>query len=392
MSDVKLSSNGTRALILVGGYGTRLRPLTLSRPKPLVEFANKPILMHQIEALVEVGVRQVILAVSYRAEQMESELKKETEKLGVELIFSHETEPLGTAGPLALAKEILSQSSEPFFVLNSDIICDFPFKQLETFHRNHGREGTVVVTKVEEPAKYGVVLYGQTGCIEDFIEKPQEFISNKINAGKLFHLIPTNRIELFSNVGIYIFNTSVLSRIELKPTSIEKEVFPFMARDRELYAFELSGFWMDVGQPKDFLTGALSYRMCLYMTSLRQKNSSLLSSETGIVGNVLVDPTAKIGNDCRIGPNVTIGPNVVIEDGVCIKRSTLLEGAIIKSHAWLDSCIVGWRSTVGQWVRMEGTTVLGEDVIVKDEIYINGGQVLPHKSIASSVPDPQIIM
>jgi len=78
--------------------------------------------------------------------------------------------------------------------------------------------------------------------------------------------------------------------------------------------------------------------------------------------------------------------------GVCIKRSTLLEGSIIKSHAWLDSCIVGWRSTVGQWVRMEGTTVLGEDVIVKDELYINGGQVLPHKSIASSVPEPQIIM
>lgn len=78
--------------------------------------------------------------------------------------------------------------------------------------------------------------------------------------------------------------------------------------------------------------------------------------------------------------------------GACIKRSTILEGAIIKSHAWLDSCIVGWRSTVGRWVRMEGTTVLGEDVIVKDEIYINGGQVLPHKSIQSSVPEPQIIM
>jgi len=369
MSDANFKSTGARALILVGGYGTRLRPLTLSRPKPLVEFANKPILMHQIEALVEAGVRQVILAVSYRAEQMESELKTETKKLGVELIFSHESEPLGTAGPLALAKEILLQSSEPFFVLNSDIICDFPFKELEAFHRNHGKEGTIVVTKVEEPSKYGVVLYSSTGCIENFIEKPQEFISNKINA------------------GIYIFNTSVLSRIELKPTSIEKEVFPFMARDQQLYAFELSGFWMDVGQPKDFLTG-----MCLYLTSLRQKNSSALSSRTGIVGNVLVDPTAKIGSDCRIGPNVTIGPNVIIEDGVCIKRSTLLEGSIIKSHAWLDSCIVGWRSTVGQWVRMEGTTVLGEDVIVKDELYINGGQVLPHKSIATSVPEPQIIM
>jgi mannose-1-phosphate guanylyltransferase len=358
-----------RALILVGGYGTRLRPLTLSRPKPLVEFANKPILLHQIEALVQVGVKEVILAVSYRAEQMELELKHEAEKLGVNLIFSHETEPLGTAGPLALAKDILSKSSEPFFVLNSDVICDFPFQELERFHRSHGKEGTIVVTKVEEPSKYGVVLYDQIGCIENFIEKPQEFVSNKINA------------------GMYILNPSVLSRIQLRPTSIEKEVFPLMAKEKQLYALDLTGFWMDIGQPKDFLTG-----MCLYLTSLRHSNPSMLYDAPGIVGNVLVDPTAKIGKDCRIGPNVTIGPNVVIEDGVCIKRCTILKGAIIRSHSWLNSCIIGWRCTVGRWVRMEGITVLGEDVIVKDELYVNGGQVLPHKNIGESVPDPQIIM
>jgi len=110
------------------------------------------------------------------------------------------------------------------------------------------------------------------------------------------------------------------------------------------------------------------------------------------VGNVLVDPTARIGQGCRIGPNVTVGPGVVIEDGVCVKRSTLLKGATVRSHSWLDGCIVGWRSVVGQWVRIENNTVLGEDVIVKDEIYINGGQVLPHKSIAASVPEPQVIM
>lgn len=312
---------------------------------------------------------QVILAVSYRAEQMEAELKQEAEKLGVTLIFSHETEPLGTAGPLALAKNILQKSAEPFFVLNSDVICDFPFKQLAQFHRSHGKEGTIVVTKVEEPSKYGVVLYDDQGCIENFIEKPQEFVSNKINA------------------GLYIFNPSILERIEVKPTSIEKEVFPQMAEEQQLYAMDLQGFWMDVGQPKDFLTG-----MCLYLTSVAQREPATLHRGPCIVGNVLIDPSAKIGSGCRIGPNVTIGPNVVIEDGVSIKRSTILTGATVKSHAWLESCIIGWRSTVGRWVRMEGTTVLGEDVMVKDEIYINGGQVLPHKSIALSVPEPQIIM
>ncbi|CAK9828586.1 Mannose-1-phosphate guanyltransferase beta [Anthophora retusa] len=358
-----------RAVILVGGYGTRLRPLTLSRPKPLVEFANKPMLLHQIEALVATNVTEVILAVSYRAEEMERDLGAEARKLGVRLIFSHETEPLGTAGPLALVRDLLDSGDEPFFVLNSDIICDFPFKQLLEFHKNHGREGTIIVTKVEEPSKYGVVVYGEDGKIQSFVEKPQEFISNKINA------------------GMYIFNPSILKRIELKPTSIEKEVFPYMAQDGELYAMELTGFWMDVGQPKDFLKG-----MSMYLTSLRQKFPEKLYMGPGVVGNVLVDETAKIGKDCRIGPNVTIGPGVVLSDGCCIKRSTILKEAVIKEHAWLDGCIVGWRSVVGRWVRMEGITVLGEDVIVKDELYINGGQVLPHKNISSSVPEPQIIM
>ncbi|XP_022902674.1 mannose-1-phosphate guanylyltransferase catalytic subunit beta [Onthophagus taurus] len=363
------NKQGMRALILVGGYGTRLRPLTLSRPKPLVEFANKPILLHQIEALVKAGVTEVILAVSYRAEQMEDELSQEAKKLGINVIFSHESEPLGTAGPLALARDILKQSNEPFFVLNSDIICEFPFVELAQFHRAHGKEGTIVVTKVKEPSKYGVVVYNESGCIQSFVEKPQEFISNKINA------------------GLYILNPKILNRIELRPTSIEKEVFPGMASDGELYAFELEGFWMDVGQPKDFLTG-----MCMYLKSLRQKCPERLYDGPGTVGNVLVDKTAKIGEGCQIGPDVTIGPGVIIEDGVCVKRCTILKDANIKSHSWLENCIIGWKSCVGRWVRMEATTVLGEDVIVKDEIYINGGQVLPNKSIAASVPEPQIIM
>ncbi|CAG9816861.1 unnamed protein product [Phaedon cochleariae] len=364
-----MEEEGKRALILVGGYGTRLRPLTLSRPKPLVEFANKPILLHQIEALVDAGVTEVILAVSYRAEQMEQELTAEATKLGISIVYSHETEPLGTAGPIALAKKHLTKSTKPFYVLNSDIICDFPFKELASFHEAHGREGTIVVTKVEEPSKYGVVVYDKNNGIQSFVEKPQEFISNKINA------------------GLYMLNPSVIDRIELRPTSIEKEVFPQMATDKQLFAFELQGFWMDVGQPKDFLTG-----MCLYLKHLRTTDGERLYKGNGAVGNVLVDPTARIGNNCQIGPNVTIGPGVVIEDGVCIKRSTILRDATIRSNSWLDSCIVGWKCLVGKWVRMEGTTVLGEDVIVKDETYINGGQVLPHKNIATSVPEPQIIM
>ncbi|KAJ3046332.1 mannose-1-phosphate guanyltransferase [Rhizophlyctis rosea] len=359
-----------KALILVGGFGTRLRPLTLTLPKPLVEFANRPMILHQIEALVKVGVTDVVLAVNYRPEIMANFMQKYEKEFGIRIHFSVENEPLDTAGPLALAKDILSKDDTPFFVLNSDVICDFPFEELADFHKSHGGEGTIFVTRVDEPSKYGVVVNKpDSTCIERFVEKPKEFVSNKINA------------------GIYIFNPSVLNRIQPVPTSMEKVIFPALAAESQLHAMELPGFWMDVGQPRDFLTGT-----GLYLTSVSRKNPSSLSTGTNFTGHVLVHPTAKIGENCKIGPNVVIGPGVTIGDGVRLSRTVVMEGSTIKSHAWIQSTIVGWHSTVGQWARLEGTTVLGDDVHIKDEVYVNGGSVLPHKSVSANVTEPSIIM
>lgn len=364
-----------KALILVGGFGTRLRPLTLTMPKPLVEFANKPMIMHQIEALAKVGVTDVVLAVNYRPEIMERVLKEYEATCGVKIHFSLEPEPLGTAGPLKLAEDILGKDDSPFFVLNSDVTCEFPFQDLIDFHNSHGDEGTIVVTKVEEPSKYGVIVHkpNHASRIDRFVEKPVEFVGNRINA------------------GLYMLNTSVLDRIEKnKPTSIEQETFPAIVRDGKLHSFDLEGFWMDVGQPKDFLTGT-----CLYLSSLTKKGSKLLAplSEPYVYGgNVMVDETAKIGKNCRIGPNVVIGKGVVIGDGVRLQRCTLLPGCKVKDHAWIKSTIVGWNSSVGKWARLENVTVLGDDVTIGDEIYVNGGSVLPHKSIKANVDVPAIIM
>ncbi|KAG9286590.1 hypothetical protein G9A89_005358 [Geosiphon pyriformis] len=362
-----------KALILVGGYGTRLRPLTLTLPKPLVEFCNKPMILHQIEGLVKAGVTDIVLAVNYRPETMEDILKKYEDQFKVKITFSVETEPLDTAGPLALARDILGKDNSPFFVLNSDIICEYPFEGLRDFHAAHGKQGTIVVTNVQEPSKYGVIVNHQgTTCIERFVEKPAEFVSSKINA------------------GIYIFNPDMLDRIELRPTSIEKETFPLMAADGQLHAFELEGYWMDVGQPKDFLIGT-----CLYLANLAKKQPQrLVNPECEFIsgGNVLIDPTAKIGQDCRIGPNVTIGPNVIIGDGVRLQRCVILEGARIKDYAWVKNSIVGWHSTLGRWTRLDGVSVLGDDVSVNDEVYVNGGCILPHKSIANNITEPQIIL
>lgn len=361
-----------KALILVGGFGTRLRPLTLSVPKPLVDFANKPMILHQIEALKVIGVDEVVLAISYQPEVMQNFLKEFEARLNIKITCSEETEPLGTAGPLALARDMLIDGSgQPFFVLNSDVISEYPLNEMIQFHQSHGGEASIMVTKVDEPSKYGVVVMEEgTGRVQRFVEKPQVFVGNKINA------------------GIYLLNPSVLDKIELRPTSIEKEVFPRIIEDKKLFAMVLPGFWMDVGQPRDYISG-----LHLYLDSLRQNAPEKLAVVgSSVIGNVIIDESARIGEGCLIGPDVCVGPDCVIESGVRLSQCTIMRGVRVKKHASISRSIIGWHSTVGQWARAENMTVLGEDVHISDEVYSNGGVVLPHKEIKTSILKPEIVM
>ncbi|CAI9759735.1 unnamed protein product [Fraxinus pennsylvanica] len=328
-------------------------------------------ILHQIEALKAIGVTEVVLAINYQPEVMLDFLKEFEAKLGITITCSQETEPLGTAGPIALARDkLIDGSDKPFFVLNSDVISEYPLKEMIEFHKSHGGEASIMVTKVDEPSKYGVVVMDEsTGQVERFVEKPKLYVGNKINA------------------GIYLLNPSVLDHIELRPTSIEKEVFPKIADQKKLYAMVLLGFWMDIGQPKDYITG-----LRLYLDSLRKKSSPKLATGSHIIGNVLVDETAKIGEGCLIGPDVAIGPGCVVESGVRLSRCTIMRGVRIKNHSCISSSIIGWHSTVGQWARIENMTILGKDVHVRDEIYSNGGVVLPHKEIKSSILKPEIVL
>lgn len=322
-----------KALILVGGFGTRLRPITLTIPKSIVEFCDKPIMVHQIAALAEAGVTEVVLAINYQAEKISESLKEIEKEYNVKITCSKEEEPMGTGGPLKLAQEIIKENNEDgmFFVLNSDVICDFPFKEMIEFHKRHGKEGTIVTTKVKDPSRFGVILSNEEGMITDFVEKPEDHVGNDINA------------------GMYLFNTAILDRIDNKPTSIERETFPMMADDKNLYAISLKGFWADVGQPKDFLKGSN-----LYLNSLKTKESDLLSKIEGNIKEcVMIHPTAKVSKDAVVGPNVSIGPNCVVEAGARIKDSCIFTGTIIKEHAYIAGSIIGQACTIGKWTRVE---------------------------------------
>ncbi|OAG28786.1 mannose-1-phosphate guanylyltransferase [Nematocida displodere] len=341
-----------KGVILVGGFGTRLRPLTLTRPKPLVPFANKPIIKHQIEALAAAGITEVILAVGYMEEQLTEALKGYAKEIGIKIIFSVEEIAMGTAGPLSLVKEMLVHEKEPFFVLNSDVICNFPFKEMIEHHRVHGSDATILATTVEEPSKYGVIITDASARITAFIEKPQEFVGNSINA------------------GIYLFNTTIFEYIENRPMSIEKEVLIQMVVEKKVCTFGLLGFWMDIGQPKDYILG---HR--LFLQSLSDPNAR----------HSLIDPTAKISPTAQIGKNTVIGKNVVIEAGVKLEGSIIFEGSIIQENAQITNSIIGWDSVVSRWSRIEGLSVLGANVQVNEGIYISGGAIPPNTDVAGHV-------
>jgi len=353
---------------------------------------------------LQVGVNEVVLAVSYRPEDMAQALKAMEEKYKIKLTVSLEEEPMGTgvrpccagpvaassccrcceyfdralraaltlvcaAGPLALARAHLSDG-EVFFVFNSDVTCEYPLKEMLEFHRKHGGEGTICVTRVDEPSKYGVVVHDAAGKIQHFVEKPQTFVGNHINA------------------GLYCFSPKILDRIGLRPTSIEKEVFPLMADEGQLFALVLPGYWMDIGQPKDYLTG-----MGLHLAALRKHSPERLASGEGVRGNVLIDPTATVGKGCLLGPDVVVGPGCVVEDGVRLTKTTLLRGAKVGSHTIVAGSIIGWDSTLGRWCRVENGAVLGEDVSLADEKIINGAIILPHKSLKDNYYKPgEIVM
>lgn len=367
-----------KGLILVGGLGTQLRPLTLTKAKPLIDFGNKPQLRHLLELLKHAGVTEVVLAINYRPEIM-ADFLENNDDLGVKITLSQEREPLGTAGPLALAKKLLNDG-EPFFVMNCDVACEFNLRALLDFHIAHGKVGTIMVKEVTEPAKYGksVVVPHATGLIDRFVEHGRTFAGNLINA------------------GVYIFSPDIFERISLRPTSMEKEVLPSLAAEEQLYCMRLEGYWMNIKKPPDFLQGT-----SLYLEYLRKHRPAELVDASGsgaderaaaCVGNVVMDPSATIGKGCKLGPDVVIGPGCVVEDGVRLARCTLLEGVRVCSHAVVLDSILGWRSAVGSWTRVEGVSVLGEDVHIGSELCINGALILPHKEIRASVTEPQIIM
>jgi mannose-1-phosphate guanylyltransferase len=303
------------AVVLVGGEGTRLRPLTERIPKPMLPLLGRPILAHTFEQIAAAGASRVILACGYRPTSIEAFFGGSYR--GMELEYQVEPEPLGTAGGVAYAAR---GTEGPLLVLNGDSIRDVDLGGLVAFHHERRALATILLTAVDDPARYGLVRVDADGRVRDFVEKPSP------------EQIDTNLI----NAGVYVLEPEVLELIPAdRPVSIEREIFPILSARGVLYALPLAGYWLDVGTPESYL----------------QAHLDLMPNEVRIDPTAVVAPTAKFHRPCVVeagsvveaaavvGPGVYLGAGSRVGPGARIRRAALLPGAIVEGGA-VDRAIV----------------------------------------------------
>ena len=291
--------NINTAVILVGGKGTRLYPLTKTRPKPLIPFLNKPIIEYQIDLLVEAGIQRIILALNYFSDQIKHKALEWKANYNIEIIYSHELEPLGTAGPLKLAEKYINGNA--FIVMNADIYTSINLTSMITeFKTKKNYDAILLGVEVDNPDKYGLIEI-KNGTVTNFIEKPS------------YTNGPTNII----NGGIYIFNRNILNFIELKYVSIEKEIFPQLVQNRKMTIFHFNGIWCDIGVPNEYLKGQKK--------ALGNTNTS----------NVILGKNIKMGTNIKL-KNCTIFNNTIIEDNCIIENAIIGFNCIIKQNTVIN--------------------------------------------------------
>ena len=339
-----------QALILAGGEGTRLRPLTSTIPKPVVPLANRPHLAFMIDWLKRHGVDDVILSCGFMADSVRRVLG-EGEELDVRIRYLEEPIPLGTGGALRFAGELLD---ERFFMLNGDVLTDMDLTAQLRQHEETGARATIALYPVEDPSPYGLVRRNPDHSVSEFLEKPSpdEVDSDLINA------------------GAYVLERSILDEMAPSGTniSIERDVFPSLV-GRGLYGFAATGYWLDIGTPQgylqatfDILEGNVESELGARLEDARRVLADGASVGGRLVAPALVGKGSEVAAGAIVGGRAVLGADVSIGEGSHVEGSVVLEGARIGAHTTISSSIVGPGVTIGEHCHVDGGVVLGEGV------------------------------
>jgi mannose-1-phosphate guanylyltransferase len=341
-----------QALILAGGEGTRLRPLTYTVPKPVLPLAGRPHIAYVIDWLLRHGVDDVVVSCGFLAEGMRKTLA--AVEPGVEIRYAEEPDARGTAGAIRFAEEMLG---DRFLVLNGDVLCDLDLTALIAQHEQTGAQATIALYPVDDPSGFGLIHRQDDGEITEFLEKPEP------------EQIDTDEI----NAGAYLLERSVLDRIPPdRAVSIEREVFPQLIGEG-LYGIRLEGYWIDIGTPQRFLEAnwdILESRVETVTTELIDDRGVLIGEGCDLAGDVTVGPAALVGDGVRmsagtrVGPRAVIGPGCELGERVTIEESVLLAGCRVGDGVTVSGSILSSNVEVAAGASLEPGSVVRQDELV----------------------------
>jgi NDP-sugar pyrophosphorylase family protein len=349
-----------KGIIIAGGAGTRLRPLTYTRPKPLIPVVNRPFLEYQVALLKRHGIDEIIFCTNYMADQIEAHFG-DGSKFGVSMGYAIETTPLGTAGAIKNAQSIAGRDT--FVVLNGDVLTDFDLSAIIDFHKSKNALVTLTLKEVASPSPYGVILTDPDGRVKEFKE-PSEELKKKL-AGSA--QIEPQGVD-YINAGIYVMQPEALDVIATgRAVSIERETYPQMlANNAPLYAISQDGFWLDIGRPAQ-------YRQAVQ--AILQRDIVVdVPGECTLYGywaeeGADIDPTA------HIAPTVHIGAGARIDGGASLAGRTVIgPGCVIGENASLTDCILEANVIVEAGCKLQG-------VILDDNCHVGEGVVITHNIV-----------
>ena len=355
-----------RAVVLVGGEGTRLRPLTFGTPKPMLPVAEVPIIERVLAHLAGHGIDEAVLSMGYQPEAF-LDAYPEDVCAGVRLTYAVEPERRDTAGGIKFAAAEAG-IDETFLVVNGDVLSDWDLSALIDLHRRSGAEGTIALTPVEDPSGFGVVPTDDDGRVQSFIEKPAPGTA------------PTNLI----NAGYYVLEPAALDRIAPGvPVNIERETFPAMVEAGALYALGSDAYWTDTGTPALLLGAALDFvngrRSGPPLTGAKQEGDRVWTCGTTIVdgrvtGPALLGDASYVGVDAHV-EDAIVGTGARVEAGAAVRRSVLMPGAVVREGAVVEDSIVGESAVVGLRARLSALSVVQGRAKVPDDTTEEGARV-----------------
>lgn len=328
----------TEAVLLVGGQGTRLRPLTVNTPKPMLPVAGVPFTVHQITRARDAGVRRIVLATSYRADVFAEFI--EGVDLGIEIVIATEDEPLGTGGAIRHALAHLeSGPDDPVLIFNGDVLSGLDISGLVASHVQTGSDVTLYLTPVEDPRAYGLVPIDGDGRVQAFLEKPttpEEIVTDLINA------------------GCYVFKRSVIEQIPSgRVVSVERETFPgLLSSGAKVRGVVDSGYWLDLGTPLAFVQGSRDLVLGIAP-----------SPAVPATGEALVLDGAQIAESARVDCGSSIGRNAVVAPDAQVSGSVVFDHAVVGAGARVVGSIVGAGARIGEGCELHGV-VVGDGAVV----------------------------